>query len=257
MDVLNSNWLIKMLAKSGKTPHARMLGMFDVLADWLEAPSINAQLQEILDHQADHNNLRQFLMLEAEKAGAAMPEMLANQLYFMAVSAMQDRLINQNADSLSHAKSAANALILAQTKNKFHINKSSAYALAASFIGILVVAGSLFIFNTNSIDPHNNQQIAKLNINNVQTHLLPVTTDNITFANPEDTVALIAQIDQMRKGNCQLIEAIQLPDSYKRVYFENIVLGQISTNLADQKLVRQLLEKVRCNYTPMLMANSR
>jgi hypothetical protein len=61
----------------------------------------------------------------------------------------------------------------------------------------------------------------------------------------------------MRKGSCQLPEALQLPDSYKKVYFEDIVSGQISTDPADQKLVRELLQKVRCNYSPMLMANSK
>lgn len=134
--------------------------------------------------------------------------------------------------------------------------------MAASFLGVLVVIGSLFTFNLNSVNFLGNQRIAAHGIathsvDTVQTNLIPEAVNDIINANPEDTAALIAQINQMRNGNCQLIEALQLPDSYKKVYFENIVLGQISTNVADQKLVHQLLDKVRCNYTPMLMANSR
>ena len=257
MDILNSSWLIKMLEKSGKTPRGRLLAIFDILEDWLDAPNLNNQLQERINSQSDCNNLRRFLMLEAVKAGAAMPEMLANQIFFMATAAMQDRLNNQNTESIGQAKIAANALILAQIKREFYFKDLSVYGVAASFLGALVVAGSLFMFNLNpadfnSIGLKTNQKIVK-----VQSKFTPVKANNVTYASPEDTAALIAQINLMRKGNCQLIEAIQLPDSYKRVYFENIVLGQISTNLADQKLVHQLLEKVRCNYTPMLMANSR
>ena len=262
MHILNSDWLIKMLEKSSKTPLGRLISLFDILEDWLDAPNINTQLQKELDNHLDCKNLRRFLALEAAKAGAAMPEMLANQLYFMAIAAMQEQLNNQNLASLSHAKSAASALVLAQTRREFHIKKTSAYAMAASFLGVLVVIGSLFTFNLNSVNFLGNQRIAAHGIathsvDTVQTNLIPEAVNDIINANPEDTAALIAQINQMRNGNCQLIEALQLPDSYKKVYFENIVLGQISTNVADQKLVHQLLDKVRCNYTPMLMANSR
>jgi len=41
------------------------------------------------------------------------------------------------------------------------------------------------------------------------------------------------------------------------VYFQNVVLGQITTDPAEQKLANQLLDMVRCNYTPMLMVNSK
>ncbi|CAN4267290.1 hypothetical protein MCEMSEM29_00414 [Methylophilaceae bacterium] len=82
------------------------------------------------------------------------------------------------------------------------------------------------------------------------------TTDFSLIATPEETTALITQINQMRKVNCQLVEALQVPDSYKKVYFENIVSGQTSTNIQDQKLVHTMLDMLRCNFTPMLMANS-
>jgi hypothetical protein len=255
MDILNSTWLIKMLDKSSPTPHGRLLSLFDILEDWLEAPnvapSIQEQLRDGLASQAQGRLLQDFLTAEATKAGAAMPEMLANQLYFMALAAAQERLHGGNHASLSHAKSAAKALIAAQTKKEFHIAKSSAYAIAASFIGVLVIAGSVFLYNFNAHISPKNTKIAF-------THALlqPVLASS-ELASPQQTATLIAQIELMRKGNCQLIEALQLPDSYKKVYFENIVLGQISTNLNDQRLVNELLQKVRCSYTPMLMANSK
>ena len=258
MDILNSDWLIHMLKKSSKTPHERLLSLFDILDDWLDAPGIGAPgVNTQIELNSKNNALQNYLCLEAAKAGAALPEILATQLYLMAISACKSKLEarlegNDHAgygDALLHAKNAAKALISAQTKKEFRIAKYSAYAMAASFLGALIIAGSLFVVNQNH--PAKVHQIV-LGTPTIQ----PVFAGSEPIANPEDTAALFAQIDQMRKDNCQLPEALQMPDSYKKVYFENIVSGQISTDPADQKLVRELLQKVRCNYTPMLMANS-
>ena len=239
-----------MLQKAGKTPQARMLSLFVILNDWTEAPGINAQITL----NSNHNGLQNYLSLEATKAGAAHPEMLAMQLYLMAVSACKSKLeadvegnIHAGAgDALKHAKNAAQALIFAQTKQEFRIAKSSAYAVASFVAATVIVTGLYFTHQQKT----NTSPLA------LSAPLIQPVVKTDLIANAEDTAALIAQINQMRKGSCQLLEAIQLPDSYKRVYFENIVLGQISTNPNDQKLVRELLQKVRCNYTPMLMANS-
>jgi hypothetical protein len=76
-------------------------------------------------------------------------------------------------------------------------------------------------------------------------------------ADPNQTAALMAQIEQMRHGNCQLIEAIQLPDSQKGIYINMIVNGQVSIDPKEQAIALDLLRRTRCNYTPMLMANSK
>lgn len=249
MDILNSNWLIQMLKKTEKTPQARLLSLFDVLDNWTDAPGLNTQFEPI-NPETNTNLLQTYLSLEAAKAGAALPEMLATQLYFMALSATQEKLHGNNNAGLQHAKSAAEALITAQTKKEFRIARSSAYAIAASFIGALVIAGSIFILNKPSETKQ--PQLATLT---PEVKQVKVGRSSL-IATPKKTAALFAQIEQMRHGNCQLIEAIQLPDSYKKIYFENIVLGQISTVPSEQIIVRELLQKIRCNYTPMLMANS-
>lgn len=248
MDILNSNWLIQMLKKAGNTPHARLLSLFDILNDWTEAPGITPQQFNISEHIEDAAVLKTYLSLEAAKAGAALPEMLATQLYFMALSAIQEKLLGNNQAGLMHAKSAAEALITAQTKRDFHIARSSVYAIAASFIGALVIAGGILLANKQNLEA-----LPKLATNEQVITFKPAST---AIASPQSTAALVARIELMRSGNCQLLEAIQLPDEYKSIYFRNIVLGQISTDPSEQKLVRELLQKIRCNYTPMLMKKS-
>jgi hypothetical protein len=253
MDILNSTWLVRMLEKSSPTPHGRLLSLFDILEDWLDAPHIGEHVSTQGLTKTNSKLLQDFLAVEAAKAGATMPEILANQLYFMAISTIQARLQSNihagSGHAFHHAKNAANALILAQTKKDFHIANSSAYAIAASFIAVLVVAGVLFMLNFSHASKA--PQIAGLQ---PLTHSI-LTTSELT-TNPEQTVALMAQLEQMRHGNCQLIEAIQLPDNVKGIYLNMVVNGQVSTDPHEQQIAMELLKKTRCNYTPMLMANS-
>lgn len=244
-----------MLEKSSKTPRGRLLNLFDILEDWLDAPKLASSIGEQIRHnsatQAPEKLLQDYLSLEAAKAGAAMPEMLASQLYFMALAATQEKLQTNNAQSLSHAKVAASALISAQTQKEFHIAKPTAYAMAASLAAICVVAGGLLMLNL---------QQAKQNITAAQMPIqavIPQMVATEAIADPHQTIALMAQIEQMRHGNCQLIEAIQLPDSQKGIYINMVVNGQVSTDPKEQAIAIDLLRKTRCNYTPMLMANSK
>ena len=245
MDILNSNWLVQMLTKAEKSPQMRLLSLFDILDDWTEAPGISEQCKTI--EPSDAAALKAYLSLEAAKAGAALPEMLATQLHMMAISAMQEKLIGHNQAALRHAKSAAEALITAQTKKEFHIARSSVYAIVASFIGALIIGGGLFFLYKSSLDPAPQMTAA------TQESVFKPTA---SVASPQSTTALIKQIEQMRSGNCCLLEAVQLPDAEKSVYFKNIILGQISIDPREQKLARELLSKIRCTYTPMLMKKS-
>ena len=270
MEILNSPWLIKMLGKSSKSPRGRLLSLFDILEDWLEAPNvapnvaisinaqrINVQLKSSLANQAADKLLITYLSLEAAKAGAAMPEMLANQLYFMAIAAAQEKLHAKNlqslvhATSLNHAKLAAAALISAQTNKEFHIAKPTAYALAASFAAIFAMTAGLLMLNL---------QQPTAAIASMQIPIRAATPQMVVaeaMAEPQQTAALMAQIEQMRHGNCQLIEAIQLPDSQKAIYLNMVVNGQVSTNPKEQAIAFELLRRTPCNYTPMLMAHSK
>lgn len=253
---LNSSWLIKMLEKSSKTPRGRLLNLFDILDDWLDAPTVAPTISQHIDTEsmtsqhAQDKLLQDFLTLEAAKAGAAMPEMLASQLYFMVLAATQEKLQARNPKSFSQAKIAANALISAQTKKDFHIAKPTAYAMAASFAVVCAVAGGLFVL-------YFQQPTGKMVAEQVPVQtVLPQMVAAEILVDSHQTAALMAQIEQMRHGNCQLIEAIQLPDNQKGIYLNMVVNGQVSTDPKEQAIAFDLLRKTRCNYTPMLMANS-
>jgi hypothetical protein len=258
MEILNSDWLIHMLKKSCKSPEGRLLNLFEILDDWLDAPKVESNINQTTQPQHAHL-LQDFLALEAAKAGAELPEMLASQLYFMAVAAAQEKLAGNNTESFLHAKHAAKALVSAQTHKTFHLSRKTIYASAASFALVSIITGSM-VFSAFQSSAEQNIHTAKNDY--------PTTNHNVILASkkvnpdhraasPTQTAALFARIEQMRQGNCQLIEALQLPEAYKKIYFDNIIMGQISTDREEQRVVNELLQMVRCNYTPMLMANSK
>ena len=237
-----------MLQKASHTPQGRLLALFDILDDWLNAPGIEVTQSSLAQ---DHTPLKHYLSAQAAAAGAVQADMLANQLYFMVLAACQEKPHNEA--SLAYAKTAASALIAAQTQRDFsHLNdfwhfKTVKVEIAASVL-VAATAFALLSYQKSMLIASPSQMAATAP---------SVFVEESLIATPAETAALVAQIEMMRHGNCQLIEALQLPDAHKKIYFDNIVNGQISSNRQEQLLVNQYLEKVRCNYTPRLMANSK
>jgi hypothetical protein len=142
-------------------------------------------------------------------------------------------------DCLKHGKKAALALILAQTQNQpgrlnWLWSKPAFYGLS---VGCLLAVSIGF-----GLD------IAK--------HPLNISDQTEVTLSAKDASLLYAKYEQMRQGTCQYPEALQIPDQDKAVYLENVVGGKLPTNLKDLAIANRYLEKVRCNFTPMLMANS-
>lgn len=247
MDILNSAWFLSMLKKSGKTPQRRLLGMFDILHDWVNAPSVREALTTNQPYPQATLPLENFLIQQARSLGAAMPELLAQQIYFIAMTALKEEVNNPDCGSLLHARVAADALLKAQKQKNTAISSPIAYGLAVSLFASVAVGGLLFSSQAS---------VTKTPVKIAVAEAKPLPTQSSLMASPTQTAELIASIEQMRKGTCHFPEALQLPDSEKAVYIENVVGGQITVNAQEQALVKKLMSKVRCNYTPMLMANS-
>jgi len=247
MDILNSAWFIGMLRKSGRSPQQRLLSMFDILADWLDAPNVRAVLTADQKYSAASRELEKLLSGEAKSLKVAMPELLARQLYFIALTALKEEIARPGCGSIKHARIAAEALLAAQ-KQTISISKPMLYGISASFFAIFAIGGLLF--SLQLYGTHEPVQLA------VITESQPRPASAVLTASPKQTAELFASLEQMRKGTCYFPEALHLPDSEKTVYIENVVGGQITINVAEQALVKKLMSKVRCNYTPMLMANS-
>lgn len=273
MHLLETDWFLRLVKKSGNSPQAKLIGMFDVLADWLEAPQIGEQLLMLNTQTEPPGQLYQFLVSQAEASGAAMPEALANQLYFMLMCSVRDYAQQQN--TLPIARQTAEALIQAQSQVVHH-QRFNTYAIAS-----FIVIGLTSIAMTGYMYFHNTPTTIATIVNN--THLSTPTIaksgaisdsangilgDTINLAplntvatishdaSPTQTAEMFAKIEQMRKGTCIFPEVLMLPQKQRDVYLQSVVHGEIPSSIEDQLLMAKLMEKVRCNYTPMLMQNS-
>lgn len=246
MDIFSSNWLIAMLAKSSKTPQGRLLSLFDVLQDWLNAPNIHIEI----DQSANHQMLVTFCTEQAAACKAANPEILAEHIILIARNALEQAINHPTTDSFAHAKKAAHALILAQTQKEARVTKPMTYGIAAS---LCLMIGLSALWIPQLLQDRQLTEVAEIT---ADAKIITVSaTPNMVTAH--DAVKMYAKYEQMRKGTCQFPEALQIPDKHKAIYLENVVGGKLPTNLEHLAIANFYLEKVRCNFTPMLMANSK
>lgn len=255
MDILNSDWLIAMLAKASNTPQGRILSLFDVLHDWLKAPSVSPLEVPLQSKLAEHTHqaLITYISAQAKACGAANPSMLAEHIVLIARSAAQQVANHPDGNDLMHAKEVASALILAQTQKNWlgsiHTTPTKAfiYGIVASTF-LIAVSASLWrpelIYGTQA--PIKTAQTAASNLSPIN--------KNLTAS---DAAKMYTKYEQMRNGTCQFAEVLQIPDKDKTIYIENVVGGKLPNNLDDLAVATSYLEKVRCNFTPMLMANSK
>ena len=255
MDIFNSPWLINMLAKSSKSPQERLLKLFDILDDWLKAPNFDktSALQNI-----SNNLLISYCTDQATAIGAENPGVLAEHIVLIAYSAAQQAIEQPASGSLLHAKKAAQALIQAQTQKTgmFASIRESRPALYGIAAGMLIAIGAAAIWGPMLMHQHTQIQMTQQTgqiesaiTNSIVTHNKPLTAI--------DASRMYAKYEQMRQGTCQFPEALLIPDKHKSIYLENVVGGKVPTDLNDLSIANFYLEKVRCNFTPMLMATSK
>lgn len=256
MDFFNSPWLICMLEKSSNTPSGRLLGLFDILNDWLHAPHV--QNNPSLGN-TPHSLLIHYCTEQARAINAENPDILAEHIVLIARNAALQTLQAQPAsktssNNLEHAKKAASALIMAQTQTPAHISKfkpskPALYGIAASFLIVLSIT-TLWLTELT--------QDTKTQLALTETPATPSQTPNQAVGiSAHDAAMMYAKYEQMRQGTCQFPEALQIPDKHKAIYLDNVVGGKLPATLDELTIANSYLEKVRCNFTPMLMAASK
>ncbi|PKO47906.1 MAG: hypothetical protein CVU29_00555 [Betaproteobacteria bacterium HGW-Betaproteobacteria-22] len=243
-----------MLEKASDNPKARLLSLFDILDDWQQAPGIAKRSG---DHSTSHPLLLDFCVKQAALLKAENPKVLAEHIVIIARSATMQTLHQPESKHLLHAKKAVEALILAQTQTcQRHAPtrgfRYTQYLVAASLIVTIGITTPLILNFSSQTTPSNTQTHVNDTINK---HA--ITTQHANKLSALDAARMYTKYEQMRQGTCHFPEALLIPDKHKAIYLENVVGGKLPNDLNDLAIANTYLEKVRCNYTPMLMAASR
>ncbi len=247
MNFLDSTWLIGMLKKSGATPQARILALFDVLDDWIKAPGVREALVQYNTWAEMPEHLIEYLSQQATLAGASLPESLAHQIYFIAQSAMIEGLNNSGSAHFGHAKLAASAVLHAQIRGS-KPKRYMVYAMAACLC-LSLLAGGLWQYQMSFAAGERIKSLTRM----IEA---PAALATPQLTGPKNTADMYASLEQMREGDCHYPEALQVPERHRRVYIENVVGGQAPTTLQDRAVAEMYLAQVNCSYTPKLMKNS-
>ena len=249
-----------MLIKSSPTPQGRMLSLFDILDDWINVPQLNAEIfhQGLFTKTEAEPLLVAYLTEQGKACGAFHPNILAEHLVLIARSAAQQAINQPYSHSLAHAKKAAHALILAQTPTNRSIvsrlNSLKVYGIAASLAFMISAVSIILPLVKHSHPTHVNVVQARIRSLTTRT---PNNLEPLTGVTSDDAIKIYAKYEQMRNGACQFPEVLQIPDKDKAIYLEDVVGGKLPNDTGDLAIAKFYLEKVRCNYTPMLMEHSK
>ena len=118
------NWLMKEIEQRGRTPHERILAIFDALAEWFSKPqyhgcpfiNVTAEYSEVGDpihaFAAEHKRLlTNYICRLAKEAKATDPDYLAQQLMLLVDGAIVSAKISHSGKAASNGRRIAEILL--------------------------------------------------------------------------------------------------------------------------------------------------
>lgn len=238
--MLNSEWLLKMLVKSGDTPRGRLLALFDIVDDWIDAP--HARNAAWITHDND-GRLLQFLTGQARLAGVTDPAVLAWQLQCLLLGAVSEELRRPGSGALQAAKATAATLLASRLTPP---RRFAPAALAAGMVVAAILAG-LPALAPSGRAPQPAMPHAAAPATQYASPLQPVSVS------PLQVAALHQSLARVRQGDCQYPQALMLAAELRSVYLDSVVNGVVPTERAHLHQASQLMRQVECYYPPAAM----
>lgn len=224
--------------RAAAKPRGRIVALFGVLQDWMDAPGIRQLLQVESLTDAGQREIKTYLLHLATDAGVPNPEILASQLSLILFGALNEELRNPGSGALLQAGQAADLLVAGHIDTRRSPQRYVRYVapLTAVLVAIAVLMpypGSLV-----PVEQHRPQPV----------RAIPVVS------NPDQVAAIYHMHDAMRAGDCWYPQALMLPPEQRAVYLEHVISGSVE-RLAPETLVmvNQLYQKVQCYYPPAAM----
>jgi hypothetical protein len=239
--MLHSSWLLRMLDKSADTPRGRVLALFDIMADWNAAPGVNISTPDHL--MGNEEALIAYLTRELNALQLKEPDILATQIYFIAMGALQTAGAQEGGNIFAQARQAAAILLDAQRPPRRFRSAATVLATAALVLGSALLVSHI---PQRGIDP---VAIATLQSSVITNNLRPASVRT----SPAQVASLNDSLERMRRGVCQYPQALMLAPEARAVLIENVVNGSAPVDADSLREARRLAQNVECYYAPVAM----
>lgn len=238
--MLHSDWLLKMLDKSGDTPRQRVLALFDILQDWTTAPGVKSDARMTGAEDA----LIAYLTVQLTALRLPEPEVLATQIYFIALGALHSAGTGECGDAFLQGRQAAAILLDAHRPPR----RATAGAAVAASLFALVSAMFMAAGEYPAAPSHSMTTLA------TPKDIPALRPTPARFGSSPDQVAsLHDSLERMRGGVCLYPQALMLAPEARAVFLENVVNGSVPTDAGQIREARLLAQKVECYYAPAAM----
>lgn len=238
--MLHSDWLLKMLDKAGNTPSRRVLALFDILQDWATAPGLKADAEMAGSEDA----LIAYLTGQLSTLRLPEPDILATQIYFIALGALQTAGTGEHGDAFLQGKQAAAVLLDAYRPPR---RVKTEAVVAASFF---ILVSAIFISaGETPVTP--SQPMATSPAPTGIGAFQPIHA--LSGNSPDQVASLHDSLERMRRGICQYPQALMLAPEARAVFIENVVNGSVPTDADQMREASRLAQKVECYYAPVAM----
>lgn len=228
-----------MLDKSADNPRGRVLALFDIMADWSTAPGIAQGENDRL--MGNEEALIAYLTRELQALDLKQPDILANQIYFIAMGTLQTSASETSGNMFAQARQAAAILLDAHRPPRRA--RSAATVLAAA---ALVLGSALFF--THKPEP----VFPVLATNDMPAMSMNMRTVTLRTS-PDQVAQLNDSLERMRRGVCQYPQALMLAPQDRAVLIENVVNGSAPVDADSLREAHRLARNVECYYAPAAM----
>lgn len=244
------DWLVKMLRHAAPHPGERIMALFDLLQDWMDAPGLRQALRPDMLAQAPFEPLLDYLEQQARLAGCSDPDGLARQIYYLALGALHEALSHPGCGAVGDARKAAEILLAAHSKpTNTHVHA----AIAAALLCLLALPA--IVLQQPAMDAQLLTQ--RLVVAPAAQPMLAAHGIRREPAShsPDQLSSMHQTLEKLQQGVCQYPQALMLPPEQRSVLIENIVNGELSANHQRMQLAQKVALKVECYYPPIAMTS--
>jgi|GEM_PF-1514953 len=249
MNVLDSQWFFRLVEKCGKTPDERLVAVFDIVENLIEAPGIREKFLE--KSSADSHclyaceDLKTFLTALAGAAKANNPPLLTNQLVILLQGAIAEELRNPGVRALQEATKAAQVVIAQACRQN---TRQTAMRLSVGGLAVALVAA---VIGWQVMERPGTQM--HVPGNHLVMHHAPAAI--ATAVSPEEIEETLALHEQFERGICRAPHLAALSPGQTTAYMNVIEFRTPENPAADRENLRAFLswyDKVRARecYDP-------